>query len=170
MNLDWERMFQRYVFDSETTPYGTPVNRLTQTQAKNEVFAYTLFLIVLFATFGVAALSGKLPHGNFIGVPLYAFVLAWAAGVFAWTKALPSAALTATAPVAGLLYCAVFGFPEKLGVMDKSLIVIVLLLLLAYCWRIVRIAAAYPAMPPGKPRRGFRRDPFFQDDNDREPR
>lgn len=166
MSLDWERMFRRYVYDSETTPYATPVDRLTKSQAGYEIFAYALGLMVLFATLGFAGLSGKLPHGDFVGVPIYAFALAWAAAVFAWTKALPVAAFVATAPVAGLLYCAVFGFPAGLSVLDKAVIVTVLLLVLAYSWRIVRIAAAFPNMPPGKPRRGRRRNPFAQDQDD----
>ncbi|MEM7774380.1 MAG: hypothetical protein AAF732_02135 [Pseudomonadota bacterium] len=160
MNLDWDRMFRRYVYDAETTPYGTPVDRLTRSQADSEVFVYTVFLIILFATVGVAGLSGKMPHGDVIGVPIYAFFLVWMAVLFAWTKSVSSGAFCATAPVAGMLYCAVYGFPPALGIFDKALIIAVLALLLVYSWRIVRIAAGYTSMPPGKPRKRGRRNPY----------
>lgn len=161
MQLDWEKMFRRYVYDEERTPYFTPVNRLNTRQARYEIFPYALFMIILFSITGLAALSGKLPHGTLSGVPIYAFFTVWAALVFVWTRNQMAAAFCALAPVAMAIYFVLFGFPKQLGSFEKTLIGIFLVAWLYYSWRIVRIAAHYPEMPEATtPPRPMRRNPY----------
>ena len=44
MQLDWEKLFKRYVADDVKTPYFVAVDRLTQKQARSELFVYTLLM------------------------------------------------------------------------------------------------------------------------------
>jgi hypothetical protein len=144
--LDWVSMFKRYVGNDIKTPYFVPVGRLTRVQARNEFFVYTLFMGVLFVAFGVAGLSPALPHGDTLGVSLYAFLVVGAAVAFAFSKHPAAAAVLASAPVAVLIYFAVFGFHPNAGTGDKVFQVIIALLWLRYSWRILQITRAWPTM------------------------
>jgi hypothetical protein len=148
MQLDWEKLFKRYIFDDTKTPYFVAVARLTRTQARSELFVYALFLGVLFAVIAVASISTELPHRGALGVPLYALSVVCAAVVFGLTRHAWAAAYCAGAPVAALLYFMLFGFHPNLGTWDKVLLVAIVLLWLRYNWRILAIARAYASMPP----------------------
>jgi len=148
MQLDWEKLFKRYVFDDVKTPYFVAPARLTRTQARSELFVYTLFMGVLFAVVGVASISAELPHKGALGVPVYALSVVWAAATFGLTRHAWAAAYCATAPVAALLYFAVFGFHPNLGPWDKVLLVVIVLVWLRYSWRVLAIVRAYPDMAP----------------------
>ena len=147
MQLDWVALFKRYVGDDIKTPYFFPVGRLTRLQARYELFVYTLFLGVLFGVVGVASLSPTLPHGDTLGVSLYAFLVAGAAIVFGFSKHPAAAAVCASAPVGVLIYFTLFGFHPNAATGDKFLQVIIALLWLRYSWRILQITRAYPTMP-----------------------
>ena len=147
MQLDWVGLFKRYVGDDIKTPYFVAVGRLTRVQARYELFVYTLFLGVLFGVIGVASLSPTLPHGNTLGVSLYAFLVTGAAVVFGISKHPAAAAVCASAPVGALIYFVLFGFHPNAATGDKILQVIIALLWLRYSWRILQIARAYPTMP-----------------------
>jgi hypothetical protein len=147
MQLDWESLVKRYVYNEAKTPYFTAVTRLNRGQARSELFVYTLLLAVLMGAIGVVALSPALPHGGAAGVPLYAFAVAIAALVLGLTKHVAAAAFCATAPVAALLYFALYGFQPGLGTGDRLLLVIVVLFWLRYGWRTLQIARAYPTLP-----------------------
>jgi hypothetical protein len=146
MQLDWIALFKRYVGDDIKTPYFVAVGRLTRVQARYELFVYTLCLGVLFGVIGVVSLSPTLPHGNALGVPLYAFLVAGAAVVFGFTKHPAAAAVCASAPVGALIYFTLFGFHPNAATGDKFLQVIIALLWLRYSWRVLQIARAYPTM------------------------
>ena len=161
MAFEWEKMFRRYVSDEIRTPYRVAPEKLTRTQARYELFAYTLFMAVGFATIGVASISGKLPHGEAVGVSIYAFFMVWAAVVFGYSKNQMAAAFCATAPIAVLLYFLVFGFHPRQTAIDKTLMVIVVVGWIYYSWRVVRIAAHYPNMPdPPDQKPTGRRNPY----------
>jgi hypothetical protein len=147
MQLDWESLVKRYVYNDAKTPYFTAVSRLNRAQARSELFVYTLFLVVLLGVIGVASLSPALPHRGAIGVPVYALAVVIAAVVFGLTKHVAAAAFCATAPVAALLYLALYGFQPGLGTGDRILLVVIMLLWLLYSWRTLRIARAYPTLP-----------------------
>ncbi|NKB16780.1 MAG: hypothetical protein HC774_07875 [Sphingomonadales bacterium] len=70
---------------------------------------------------------------------------------FGFCKHAASAAICATAPVAALVYFAMFGFHPNAATGDKILQLIIVMLWLRYSWRILQIAQAYPTMPEPKP-------------------
>jgi hypothetical protein len=147
MQLDWDKLFKRYVLDDVKTPYFVAVARLTRTQARYELFTYSLLVGVLFAVIAVASLSTELPHRGALGVPLYALSLVCAALIFGMTRHPWAAAWCATAPVAALLYFLLFGFHPNLGTGDKVLLIVIVTLWLRYSWRVIAIVRAYPEMP-----------------------
>lgn len=147
MQLEWEKLFKRYIIDDEKTPYFTKVARLTRRQARYELFAYCVLTGVLYAMAGLASLSTSLPHGTAIGVPLYAFSLLLGAVLLGLTRHPHAAAYCATAPVGALLYCLYFGFHPNIGAGDKVLIVVLLLLWARYNFRVLAIARGFPEMP-----------------------
>lgn len=171
MALDWERMFKRYVFDEARTPHLVRVSKLSRTQAHYEILFYALLVVPVCVMLGVASLSGKLPHGNLPIVALYVLAAAWATIVFAWNKNQLAGTFSATVPLALLIYCAVFGFPEKMSGPDSVIVTAVVIAWAAYNWRIVMIAAAYPDMidrpdsPVAKPRR--RHPDYLDQDKDK---
>ena len=161
MAFEWEKLFRRYVSDDVRTPYATSPDKMTRTQARYEIFAYALFMVVVFSVVGVISISGKLPHGDAPGVAIYAFFMVWAVIAFGYSKNQMAAAFCATAPVAILLYFLIYGFYPKQTAFDKSLMVLVSVAWLYYSWRIVRIAAFYPSMPdPPDQRPSGRRNPY----------
>jgi hypothetical protein len=149
MQLDWDKLFKRYVLDDVKTPYFVAVGRLTQTQARHELFVYTIFMAVLFGVIGVASISTDLPHMGAAGVPVYAISVVGAAVAFGMTRHAWAAAYCACAPVAALLYFALYGFHPNLGTWDKVLLVVVTLIWLRYSWRVLAIVRTYPDMPSG---------------------
>jgi len=146
MQLDWESLVKRYVYNAAKTPYFTAATRLTRAQARSELFLYTLFLVVLMGVIGIAALSPRLPHGGALGVPIYAFAVVIAAVVLGFTRHVAAAALCATAPIAALLYFALYGFQSTLGTGDRLLLIAIVLLWLRYAWRTLQIVHAYPTL------------------------
>ncbi len=146
IGMEWDKLLKRYVWDEAKTPYFVAVARLTPSQARYELFAYTLFLGVLFGALAVIALSSRHPHGHSDIVPLYAFSVLCSAIILGITKHHYAALYCASAPVAGLAYFAVYGFHANLGVLDKLLLVVAMLVWLRYCLRTIAIARAYPEM------------------------
>jgi hypothetical protein len=148
MHLDWDKLFKRYVADDVKTPYFVAVQRLTRTQARHELFVYTLFIGVLFGVVGVASISTDTPHRGALAVPVYAWSVVWVAIVFGMTKHAWAALYCAGAPIAALLYFLMFGFHPNLGIWDKALLIGIVVLWSRYSWRVLAIAKLYPAMPP----------------------
>ena len=132
MDLDWEKLVRRYVWHDERTPYFTRVAHLTRRQAHYELFAYALFMGILFGVIALAAGS--------TAVSLYAFSVCCAAIFLATTRHAWSALWCALAPLAALAYFALAGFDPRLETADKVLLVAVALAGLAYSPRIVAVA------------------------------
>jgi hypothetical protein len=142
MELDWEKLFKRYVWHDEKTPYLTRVARLSRAQAHYELRAYAVLMAVFFGAAALAALGPALPHAGAAIVPLYAFSVCCAAVLLACTRH-PSAALwCAGAPFALLAYFGVWGFHPRLEAADKWVLVAVVLALAAYSPRVVAVARA----------------------------
>lgn len=154
MQLDWEGMFRRYIADTTKTPYMVAVSRLNRAQADYELFAYALFVSIIFGVLGVAALSPSLPHDLSTLVPLYAFSVLVAGIVLGLLKHPAAAAYCATGPVALLIYFLVYGFLPSHGPIEKTTMIAIVLLWLRYGWRAVEITKVYPDLPdpppPGK--------------------
>jgi hypothetical protein len=145
--MDWESLFKRYVWSDTKTPYFFRAARLNRTQARYELFTYTLFVGVLFGVVAIASLSDRLPHGNAAIVPIYAFTVVCAAILLGLTRHPWAAFYCAGAPIAALGYFAAYGFHPNLAALDKVVLTAVVLAWLAYAARTVTIARNYPSLP-----------------------
>ncbi len=149
--MSWEKYIKKYVWDENKTPYFISVGKLNRGQADHELFAYTLFVGLLFGAISIISLTENAPHGRSHTVALYAFSAFCSAVLFGVTKHVYFAYYLATAPLATLAYFFVSGFPPNLHAIDKLLLVVVSLILLRYSLRVVAIAKAYPDMPEATP-------------------
>lgn len=148
MDLDWEKLFKRYVWHDERTPYLTRVANLTRIQARYEIFGYALFMGVLSGALSIFTLSPSLPHGGAAIVPLYAFSVCCAAVILGFTRHPWAALWCALAPLAALAYFALWGFHPGLESGDKALLVAVASAGLLYSARVVRVAHAWQCRFP----------------------
>jgi hypothetical protein len=144
MDLNWEKLVKRYVWNDERTPYFTRVAHLTRRQAHYELLAYSLFMGVLFGVLSVAALSSGLPHGDSALVSIYAFTVCCAAVMLGMTRHPWAAAWCAGAPFAAFAYFALYGFDPQFGLFDKVVVVGVVVALLVYGRRVIAVARAWP--------------------------
>jgi len=143
MDLNWEKLFKRYVWHDDKTPYLTRVANLTSLQARYEIFGYALFMGVLAGLLSVVTLSPTLPHGGATIVPVYAFTVCCAAVILGFTRHPWAAIWCALSPLAALAYFGVWGFHANLEDGDKALLIVVAVAGLLYSRRVVAVARAW---------------------------
>lgn len=146
--MSWFDYIRKYVWSEEKTPYLVPVGLLSRTQARNELFSFSVLMAAFFFVIGLLALLG---FGSLAGAPAvagYSFVLCSSAIALGATRHRIAAVICATAPPVFLAYLIVYGFPPALHMPDKLLIGAVTLLLGLYGFRVVAIAKAYPRLRP----------------------
>jgi hypothetical protein len=143
--MSWEKLFKRYIWDDDRTPYFVPAAKMTRKQADHEIFAYTVFLGILFSVICLAALSGHADQSDLI--VLYGFTALVSTVVLGVTKHLYAAYYCGAAPAAFLLYLLAYGFPSGLAAIDHFVLIAFALIWLRYSYRIVAIARAYPDLP-----------------------
>ncbi len=148
--LEWEKLFRKYVWNDQTTPYLTSVPDLNRRQANSEILFFCLFLAVLFGVVGLTSLRGG-PEGRSIGVAYYGFSVVCAAVLFGIAKTYAAALYLSATPLAGLAYLFFYGMGAERPTGDTVIVTIVLLVLLRYSVRIVAVARAYPGLPTAPP-------------------
>jgi hypothetical protein len=142
MNL--EKYFKKYIWDDQRTPYLVPVSRLTRSQADYELYAYAMFVAVLFAMVTGGALLSQDHQIKSDIVAVYGFTVVCAAIILGFTQALAAAWYCAAAPLAALLYFFLHGFHPNLSTIDHAALIVFALILLRYSLRVVAIVRAYP--------------------------
>ncbi len=158
--IDWQRYIRRYVWDDQATPYTRRVEALSREQAHSELFFYSVLLATCFLVLTVISLAGKLPFGPSAVAGVYCVTIVAAAAVLAVTKVVVSAVWITTAPLAVIGTVAIFGFPKQMAMFDQLLLLAVMVGLLRYSLRLVRIARAYPTLPSRPPEDKPRRKLF----------
>lgn len=146
MNMDWESLFKKYIWNEQTTPYLTAVPDLNQRQGKSEILSYSLFLGVFFGIVALLAL-GKGHEQYATGVGFYGFTVVCAAVIFGIMKNYYAALYLSATPVASLAYLLFYGLGSERENVDTIIVAGISLLLLRYSLRIVAIARAYPTFP-----------------------
>jgi hypothetical protein len=145
MNL--EKYFKKYIWDDERTPYLVPVARMTRSQADYEIYAYAVFVGVLFGLVTGGALLSQDPQIRSEAVAVYGFTVVCAAIIFGFTKAVQAAWYCAAAPLVALLYFFLYGFHPNLSTIDHAVLIVFGLIWLRYSLRVAAIARDYPEMP-----------------------
>ena len=149
--MSWEKFVKKYVWDDLKTPYFVRVAKMNKVQAGYEIFAYSLFLVVLFLVISLASLSDKAPQGRSGVVSIYAFSVVCGAILLAMTKHPIAAYVCASAPPAALLYFFFEGFPPGLGGIDKLVLSGATVAISRYSLRVIAIAKTYERMPDAAP-------------------
>lgn len=144
--MDMDKFYRKYVWDDGRTPYLVPVARMTRRQAEYEMLFYAVITGVLFALIALLSLLPGLPHGDTHIVSLFAFTQVCAAVLLGATYSTGAALYCASAPLAALLYFALFGFHPNLGTGDKTLLLAAMVLWVGYGWRLQAVARAYPTL------------------------
>ena len=150
-NLDWYKYIRRYFWDDETTPYLVPISKLHQKQADNEIFAYTLFVSILFGAICLFSVTGAAPYGKSLGAGLFAFVVMCAAFVLGMTKHIHAAITLSLAPMGTWVYLFSTDLRSDLHWGDQLFIVVFSLAWLRYALRVVNITKRYPTLPDPPP-------------------
>ena len=145
--LDWESLFKRYVWDNNTTPYFTPVAQLNRYQADHEIFAFCMFVGIIFAVVALAALTDVSMIGRSPIAGLYAFTVVSAAIIFNYAKVVWAVLWLALAPLAGLAFVLFYGFDGGRVRVDSIIVAGLFILTLMYMPRLISIARAYPDIP-----------------------
>ena len=70
--MEWEKLFRKYIWNEQTTPYLTPVRDLTRRQADSEILFYCWFHAILLGMIAIVSLRGG-PDGRSLGVSYYGF-------------------------------------------------------------------------------------------------
>jgi hypothetical protein len=146
--VNWEKLFKRYIWDDDRTPYFVPASRMTRKQADYEIFAYAIFLGSLLTVLCLVALS---PATRSEAALLYLFTAIVATIVLGVTKHVYAAYYTGAAPVVLMLYVLLHGFPAQLAAIDHFVLIVFALVWLRYAFRVVGIAKLYGDMPEGSP-------------------
>lgn len=145
--MNWYTFIKKYVWDDNKTPYFVAVEKLSRTQAKNELFTFSVLLAVFFMVVAIAATLGGGFHGRSYGMAFYAFTLFCAAVTLGATRHYVAALFCSTAPIVALFYFLFYGFPPNLHAIDEYVILVIALILLRYTFRVAAIAKAFPFMP-----------------------
>ena len=104
--MDWNRIVKKLVWDESKTPYLVRADKLTPSQARNELFVYSLFLALMFGFVSVYAFADDRSREVTIplGGTLYAFSVFCSAIVLGITKNVTAARYCITAPVAVFVF------------------------------------------------------------------
>ena len=151
-DLDWYKFVRRYFWDDETTPYLVPVARLHRRQADHEIFAYVLFVSLLYGAVTLLTMGGRSPYAHSFAASFYAFVTVCAALTFGVTRHFLAACACVLAPAGALVFSLSPGVHPSLGGWDQVLLVVFSLVWLRYSTRLMHIAKRYGEMPPPPPR------------------
>ena len=147
-DLDWYKFVRRYFWDDETTPYLVPVARLHQGQARYEIFAYAIFVSLLYGATTLLIMGGRSPYAHSFGASFYSLIVACAALTFGVTRHFLAACTCVLAPVGGLVFSLSFDIHPDLGSWDRVLLIAFSLVWLRYSMRLMHIAKIYEDMPP----------------------
>ena len=147
--MNWFNLVKKYVWDDNRTPFFVPVGKLTQYQAENEAFLYTLFMGILFGFFTIFSAADVKAHGNLqsLTMALYTFSVLCSAIYFRATMRPGAARYGVPAPAAVFLIVYTNELAPDFALVDQFLIFGFCVAWWRYNLRIVAIARAYPEMP-----------------------
>jgi hypothetical protein len=148
--MDWEKLFLKYIWNDQTTPYLVPLDKLNQRQGNSEILIYSLFLGVFFGIVAIISLRGG-PDGRSLGAAYYGFSVVCAAVLFTIMKSYAAALYMSATPAVALVYIYFYGLGSQREVFDTLIVTVILLLLLRYSFRIVALARLYPDLPVVEP-------------------
>lgn len=140
--VNWPSLVKRYVWDDDKTPYLVRPERLTATQARNELFVYAVLLSILAAGLTLVAAVAHARLGPVAAASLVLYGLALAVGAIALgVTGHPAAALAcASGPVVMAIAALAGGLRPAMSGAERVVLTAVAIVWLGYAARVVRIA------------------------------
>ena len=117
--MNWEKLFLKYVWNDQTTPYLVPVEKLNRRQGNSEILIYSLFLGVFFGAAALMSLRGG-PEGRSLGIAYYGFSVVCAAALFTIMKSYPAALYLSATPAVALVYLYAYGLGSEREIIAES--------------------------------------------------
>lgn len=148
--MNWEKLFLKYIWNDQTTPYLVPVEKLNRRQGNSEILIYSLFLGVFFGAAALISLRGG-PEVRSLGVAYYGFSVVCAAVLFVTLKSYLAALYLSATPLVALVYIFAYGLGAEREPIDTVIVTVILILLLRYSLRIVALARIYHELPEPEP-------------------
>lgn len=144
--MDWFKFVKRYVWNETKTPYLIRADKLTRTQARNELYVYTVFLATLFIIAALVALSDTKLRGSLLSLAMtiYAVSVFCSAILLGATRHVYAAIYCLGAPIATFLIIIASGLRPELALIDKAVLLVVTVAWLRYAVRVVGIVRAFP--------------------------
>lgn len=163
--MNWFANVGKYLWNAEMTPYFTAPEALTRSQARHEVFVYAVLLGSFFGIVGLAGAIALLREPAALPALWAAMsaVLIWACVELVRLRSQVAAWMVALAPLMLLPQIARLGVDAGSFGIDQMLMLAVVLALLRYGWRIVRIVRGQIG---GHPRQGTGRINGGNDNNE----
>jgi ribose/xylose/arabinose/galactoside ABC-type transport system permease subunit len=149
----WEKYVKKYVWDEDRTPFLISIDRLNRGQADKEIFIFVVFLGIPFALIALAATAQIVKAGIwlYLGLVIYAATILAAVVVLNANKNWLAALYCITAPLVILLFFVANGFSPNQGLVDHTIILILLVSWMRYTVRVVQMAKAYANLPEPPP-------------------
>lgn len=148
--MDWDSLFMKYVWNKQTTPYFTSVDKLNLRQANSEILIYSLFLAMFFGMVSVLTTLGVTGNKSF-GVSFYGFTVVCAAVLFIVMKSYYAALFLSATPIISIAYIFFYGMGAERARIDTLIVTGILILLAIYSYRIVSVARNYHSYPDIEP-------------------
>ena len=115
---------------------------------------------ILFGMGTFTSITGQAPYGVSKVAAIYCFTIVSAVVLVGTVKTVYAAVYSATAPVIVLVMIFLFGFPEKMELIDELVVLVIILSSIKYMWRIILICRVYSILPKRAPENSSRRRLF----------
>mgnify|MGYP001571197358 CR=1 FL=1 len=155
-----QNFLKRYVWDPETTPYFTAISKLSRSQADNELFFFAIMFSVLFGVGTFTSITGQAPYGVSKAAAIYCFTIVSAVVLVGTVKNIYAAYYTTSAPLVVLVTIFVYGFPTKMELIDELVLLVIVLCVARYMWRVITVCRVYSILPTREPENRTRRRLF----------
>jgi hypothetical protein len=155
-----QNFLKRYVWDPETTPYFTAISKLSRSQADNELFFFAIMSSVLFGVGTFTSITGQAPYGVSKVAAIYCFTIVSAVVLVGTVKNIYAAYYATSAPLVVLVTLFVYGFPAKMELIDELVLLVIVLCVARYMWRVITVCRVYSILPTREPENRTRRRLF----------
>jgi hypothetical protein len=155
-----QNFLKRYVWDPETTPYFTAISKLSRSQADNELFFFAIMSSVLFGVGTFTSITGQAPYGVSKVAAIYCFTIVSAVVLVGTVKNIYAAYYATSAPLVVFVTLFVYGFPTKMELIDELVLLVIVLCVARYMWRVITVCRVYSILPTREPENRTRRRLF----------
>ena len=134
--------------------------KLSRSQADNELFFFAIMSSVLFGVGTFTSITGQAPYGVSKVAAIYCFTIVSAVVLVGTVKNIYAAYYATSAPLVVLVTLFVYGFPTKMELIDELVLLVIVLCVARYMWRVITVCRVYSILPTREPENRTRRRLF----------